>query len=238
MKMKDEPSTPKGNQGQKTIEQLLTAGLDFFAKYGPDGVTTRQISKGAGVNSAAIAYYFGGKEGYYLAVIKRHIERRGEPVLALLAEISKKFRESEQTPDVAASLLEELMFNLSVTTLLDPTSGAMLGIYTREHLQPTSAFDMIHEEIDMRLHGTVSELVGCITQNPTDSPETVVQTYAVLGQILHFRISITTACRFMHWDEITEERAEVIAKIISKMASRSLGIEAVQANRAGKEHPR
>ena len=154
------------------MEQLLVAGLDAFAKYGPDGVTTRQISKAAGVNSAAIAYYFGGKEGYYHAVIRHHMDKQGEPVFSLLAEISEEFRDSDQTPPVAASLLQKLMAGLIVTTLLNSNSGSMLSIYLREHLQPTSAFALMHEEIDMRLLSTFSELVGCVTQSPADSSET------------------------------------------------------------------
>ena len=52
-------------------EKLLAAALPLFPQYGYAGVSIRTIAEAAGVNSAAISYYFGGKEGLYAAVLER-----------------------------------------------------------------------------------------------------------------------------------------------------------------------
>jgi hypothetical protein len=52
-----------------------------------------------------------------------------------------------------------------------------------------------------------------------------LQTHAIFGQILHFRIGGATICRRMNWEKITEERAEEIALLVTKMVFRSLGLE-------------
>ncbi len=52
-------------------EKLLAAALPLFPQYGYAGVSIRAIAEAAGVNSAAISYYFGGKEGLYGAVLER-----------------------------------------------------------------------------------------------------------------------------------------------------------------------
>ena len=54
-----------------TRTQLIDAGLRLFAIHGYDGVTTRQLSRQAGANLAAIAYHFGGKQGLYRAVLEK-----------------------------------------------------------------------------------------------------------------------------------------------------------------------
>jgi len=45
----------------------------IFSELGYDGASTRTISGEAGVNMAMLNYYFGSKEGLYLAVFERKI---------------------------------------------------------------------------------------------------------------------------------------------------------------------
>lgn len=52
-----------------THEKLIETGIKLFGKYGYDGVSTRQISKDAKVNIAAVCYYFGGKKKFYEEVV-------------------------------------------------------------------------------------------------------------------------------------------------------------------------
>lgn len=50
-------------------EKLIAAATVLFADHGYQGVSIRQIGEAAGVNSAMISYYFGGKQGLYDAVL-------------------------------------------------------------------------------------------------------------------------------------------------------------------------
>src|SRR3546814_17626771 len=60
---------PEGGyaKGEQTRARLLAAALDCFGPDGFEKVTTRQIATRAGVNLTALTYYFGSKEGLYLA---------------------------------------------------------------------------------------------------------------------------------------------------------------------------
>ncbi len=49
---------------------LIAAASKLFAQYGIDGVSTREITIEAGVNSAAIGYHFGTKENLAREVFK------------------------------------------------------------------------------------------------------------------------------------------------------------------------
>ncbi|MBV8391068.1 MAG: TetR/AcrR family transcriptional regulator [Mucilaginibacter sp.] len=54
-------------------EHILDVAERVFSELGFDGASTRTISGEAGVNMAMLNYYFGSKEGLFLAVFNRKI---------------------------------------------------------------------------------------------------------------------------------------------------------------------
>lgn len=58
-----------GEENESRRRLLATAGR-LFAEKGFDGVSTRDIANAAGVNISLISYYFNGKEGLYIAVLR------------------------------------------------------------------------------------------------------------------------------------------------------------------------
>jgi AcrR family transcriptional regulator len=54
-------------------DHILDVAERVFADYGFDGASTRTISGEAGVNMAMLNYYFGSKEGLFLAIFERKI---------------------------------------------------------------------------------------------------------------------------------------------------------------------
>lgn len=217
-------SHPRDGRREKAVAQLLDTGVEAFARYGPEGVTTRRLAKDAGVNSAAISYYFGGKEGYYIAVVKHLVQERAKSVLSLLARVSDELKRSGDPAEVGGKLLRRLLHDLAIAILLKPDGVAIASIISREQLHPTAAFELIYQEAILRMHRTLSELVGHATRTAPDSPDTIVRVHALLGQVLLFRIAGTTICRRLGWDRITEERAEYIAGIVMDMACRAIGL--------------
>jgi AcrR family transcriptional regulator len=64
-------------------DHILDVAEKIFSEVGYDGASTRMISGEAGVNMAMLNYYFGSKEGLYLAIFERKISAS----LALLQHI-------------------------------------------------------------------------------------------------------------------------------------------------------
>ena len=64
--------------GLDAKQRLIKAGMEIFGTFNLEGATTRQLAERAEVNQAAIPYYFGGKEGHYLAVIEHLIRTRAK----------------------------------------------------------------------------------------------------------------------------------------------------------------
>lgn len=231
MKRKARHAPAKG-RGEQTMEQLLEAGARSFARYGPEGVTTRQLADAAGVNSAAIAYYFGGKEGYYLAVVRYLIQDCAAPVVALIEGFGDEFERSDQSPEVARAMLLRLFSSFIKGLLLNPYGSYIASIFSREHLHPTAAYDMVCE-LFFRMHAIVTRLLGRALGLPTEEPDTMLRAHALLGQMFFFRVTATTICRRLGWDGINEERAAHVAEIFSELASRVISPPVAEASAGG-----
>src|ERR1700745_4534614 len=63
------PSKPAEDR-QKTQLQLLEAAGQEFAEKGFERTTAKEICERAGINTAAVNYYFGGIEGLHAAVLE------------------------------------------------------------------------------------------------------------------------------------------------------------------------
>lgn len=60
--------TPPRADGEASRQRLMQAGLQLFAQQGFAQTSIRELALAAGVNVAAISYYFGDKAGLYRAV--------------------------------------------------------------------------------------------------------------------------------------------------------------------------
>ena len=68
---------------QETQDAILRAATRIFAKHGFSGGRVEQISKAAKSHDRMIYYYFGSKEGLYIAVLENLYRRFNEAEAAL-----------------------------------------------------------------------------------------------------------------------------------------------------------
>ena len=74
---------------QATREAILKAATKVFAKYGYDGGSVEKISKAAKSVDRMIYYYFGSKEGLFIAVLEGIYQRMDEAEAALAIDTAK-----------------------------------------------------------------------------------------------------------------------------------------------------
>ena len=74
---------------QATREAILRAATKVFAKYGYDGGSVEKISKAARSYDRMIYYYFGSKEGLFIAVLEEIYRRMDEAESAIELELSR-----------------------------------------------------------------------------------------------------------------------------------------------------
>ena len=78
---------------QASRRAILDAAEELFSARGYDGASLGEIGRRAGVSSALPAYFFGGKDGLYHAVLERLLAQREErlgPLAATAAELLER----------------------------------------------------------------------------------------------------------------------------------------------------
>ena len=112
------PLGVRERSAQATRDSILRAAIKVFAKHGFDGGSVEKISKAAKSVDRMIYYYFGNKEGLFVAVLEE-IYRRfndaeaklelefGEPVVALTEVIRFVHRYYREHPEFVSLLNSE-----------------------------------------------------------------------------------------------------------------------------------
>lgn len=125
------------SDGEQSRERLLHAALRLFAQQGFAKTSTREIAEAAGVNLAAISYYFGDKQGLYRAVF---LESQGKPE----EEIARYADPSLSLADALRGLYLSFVEPLRQGDL----AQLCIKLHAREFLEPTGLWQQeIHEFI-------------------------------------------------------------------------------------------
>jgi AcrR family transcriptional regulator len=106
------------DHGSARAAEIVEAAAGLFAQNGFDGVSVRDICSTLGVNSSIVSYYFGGKKGLYLAVMRRLFqtlsshqvsgaESGRSPREELAALFQARFEAARQTPWLSGLLRRE-----------------------------------------------------------------------------------------------------------------------------------
>ncbi len=204
-------STARGEQAKA---QLIAAGISLFGEKGPQTATTREIAQLSGQNIAAIFYYFGSKEGLYLAVaqwiadfITQSLHAQAEQIDALLAR-----------PEVDAGLcrryLHESLLTMSGLLARGETMN-ISKIISREQLSPTGAYAVIHQQAIAPMHQRITRLVAGFTGCDPQALGTIVHTHALLGEVLAFRLARETILLRTGWRELGPAQVAQINQVLT-----------------------
>jgi AcrR family transcriptional regulator len=74
----------RNRSGEATRRKILDAAASVFAEKGVEGASLREIMIAAGVNIAAVNYYFGGKTDLLVAVVSERTRTLNNERIALL----------------------------------------------------------------------------------------------------------------------------------------------------------
>jgi TetR/AcrR family transcriptional regulator, regulator of cefoperazone and chloramphenicol sensitivity len=203
-------------RGDQTRLRLLETAIEIFAHSAYDSVRTRMLADAAGVNQAAIPYYFGGKEGLYLAVAQRIAERLGESITTLTGPARKLLDdETPATDEALEDALRDILANFARAILSQAESSASTAIILREQQQPTKAFDLLYSQAMEPLHRVVSTLVARLEKLNDDAPEAILHAHMLLGQVLGFIAARTTLMRRLNQRQIEAGQIDYIAELLS-----------------------
>ncbi|KQP47700.1 CerR family C-terminal domain-containing protein [Pseudorhodoferax sp. Leaf274] len=140
------------SDGQEARAQLLSTALALFAEHGFAKTSTRAIAQAAGVNLAAIRYYFGDKAGLYAACF-------GEPLGGNAGDLTHLY----DAPDLP---VDEALRRF-LTGYVEPLKQGeivrqCMRLHLREMLEPTSQWA---QEVERDIKGPHGVLVAILARH-------------------------------------------------------------------------
>ena len=195
-------------------DRILEAAGEMFAESGFRGATIRRICERAGVNIAAINYYFGGKERLYSEVL-RHWSEYALDKYPLLLGLGEEAPVEEQLKAFVRSLLFRL---------LDKGKPAWFGkLMAREMTEPTKAFERLVKEIvrprDKILASIVQKMIG----TPVGEEQVRLCCASILGQCIYYYNARAIMAKLYRRDVSKVDEIERIADHIVRFSL--LGLE-------------
>jgi TetR/AcrR family transcriptional regulator, regulator of cefoperazone and chloramphenicol sensitivity len=153
-------SSPQtGGQGKRG--RLLESAGEVFAEKGFDRATAREICARAGVNTAAVNYYFGGIDGLYAAVV-REAHHRLIASDDLAAAVAGK-------ADAAGKL--QAFLEKFADVLTGPAAASWPArIIGREVLAPTPGAAEVHEQERLGKLCILKQIVADLLGVPEGDP--------------------------------------------------------------------
>ncbi len=206
---------PRGNtdSGGAANDRLIEAGIDVFCEYSYEAATTRMIAKRAGVNIAAIPYYFNGKEGLYHAVVERIVARLQSFVRPTLNTIGERAAQGDLTADEAISLVETLLGKMVDFMVGTQEAARFAQIVLREHLSPTSAYEIVYNRVMCPMINAIATMIAAATGQPV-SDTMRLRALAFIGQVMAFRVARETLVRALGFTGYSAEETRTIRRVI------------------------
>lgn len=205
-------------------ERLLHVAGIMFAEHGTDAVSTRELTKAAGANLSAIAYYFGGKAGLFKEVLAHTIDSAQQA----LGPVEERLRASVHTAggdpnrlsDAAARFTHEILH-----ALLEPgPEGWPNRIIMREIDHPTEAFDALHEAVFHPLHASFRDLVATAKGTDANDPDMVILAIALFGECMVFHRNGPIVLRHLGWNAFDKEKVDEVAALVTEGLQNALDL--------------
>ncbi len=165
------------SDGEATRERLLRAGLRLFAHQGFAATSTRELAQAAGVNIAAISYYFGDKAGLYRAVF---FEPLGDPAADIAGYAGVELSITDALRGFYRAMLEPLAQGEDMQLCVK--------LRMREMIEPTGLWD---QEIALGIRPMHEALLAVLCRHlGLPSPDDEVQRLAVCltGLAVHLHV--------------------------------------------------
>ncbi|CDL83101.1 transcriptional regulator CecR [Xenorhabdus szentirmaii] len=209
--------TAQTSRGEQAKQQLLEAAIEIFGKSGLEGATTRSIAQHAQQNIAAIAYYFGSKEGLYLSVVQHIADKLRSEFSSLIEAIDRFFAETPKPypKEEILAFIHQGMISYN-RLIFEKSSINISRIMSHEQLTPTEAYSVMHEQGLAPIYSRLNKLIANYIDADESQISTQIHTHALLGEILSFRLAREALLRQTGWDNIGAKEYELINQVLSQ----------------------
>jgi len=205
--IRDHDKSDKGRaSSERTRQALVQAALQLFGDKGFAATSTREIAAAARANIGSIAYHFGGKEALRDACAAHIVDGVGKvagPVLNALTPPADR-----ASAEMQLRLAVERMGGFM---LASPEAASYVQFILRELQHPTAALDIIFGGVIEPLHRRFCRIWATATGEEPESEAVKIVVFAMIGQLVYFRIGREAVVRRMGWDDLGPREAKQIA---------------------------
>jgi TetR/AcrR family transcriptional regulator, regulator of cefoperazone and chloramphenicol sensitivity len=217
-------ASAKPNLPDATPGRLLEAAGQVFADKGFEGATVREICQRAGVNIAAVNYYFRDKERLYIEAVKSACHGQAEQVPAW----------PEGTP---GSVKLRDFIQTMVRRMVDgQPSQWQRQLFLREMAQPTAACAELVREVIRPMAEVLSGILAELMPGVPEDKRWLIG-FSIVGQCLFYRLARPIVTMLVGEKEHRRYDATLLAEHITQFSLAALGLSKTQrapAKRASK----
>jgi TetR/AcrR family transcriptional regulator, regulator of cefoperazone and chloramphenicol sensitivity len=205
-------ATHRYDKGE-TRRRLLDRSAELFAEQGPDSVSVRDICAAAGVNLAAIAYHFGGKDELYSAALRAAMER-----------VAKQIRD-ESAPEEPDPLIRLRRHVLAFCrAFIGPASDPVCArLFMREMSAPSATLKDLVRDVVRPNFELVAGAIRALARDRIADEDVVLHVFSIVGQVLHYRNAAPITLRLLGWKGYPRGFAERAAAHIVAFSLRGIG---------------
>jgi AcrR family transcriptional regulator len=212
-------------KGQETRERILDVALKAFGESPFLAVTTRHISKAASVSLPTLQYYFGGKEGLYLACAEAIVERYRRHTKAAGAKAAEALNDGGSAATARAQL-KALIATLGTFLVGSREAGRWAQFVARELRDPGPAFEILYAGLWRPGVEITARLIARVLGIPQSDPAARIRALLLISSLLAFQSGRSISLRTMHWSTIGPVE---LAMVLSSVEAQ---IDAIGHNRS------
>ncbi|MBL9047364.1 MAG: CerR family C-terminal domain-containing protein [Tabrizicola sp.] len=200
------PPAPEG-----TRLALIRAGIRLFGLQGFSATSVRQLANEAQANIAAITYHFGGKDGLRLACAEEFGRRMG-------AATGARVVGGDISPDSAREELRTIVRTMLGFLLDAKGASELVPFMLRELAENGPGIDIVYRGFAEPTHRRLCLLWAQATGTEAEDESVKLAVFALIGQLMYFRIGQPIVSRRMGWAAIgPAELRQITDRIIRNL---------------------
>jgi AcrR family transcriptional regulator len=195
-------------KGEETKERILNAALEEFGEASFLAVTTRCIAEAACVSLPTLQYYFGSKEGLYLACAEAIVAqyRRNTTAATEAAEALRKGCTAED----ARAHLKAVFVALAEFSVGSRKAARWTHFVARELRDPGPAFEILYTNLWRPGVEITARLIACILGKAENDAPARIQALLLSSSLLVFQSGRSMSLRAMRWTTIGHEEMAMV----------------------------
>lgn len=196
--------------------KILIAALFEFGNAPVKDVGTRDIAKRAGVNIAAISYYFKGKDELYSELVSQ--------ITQYFCKCAAPFHErldalllAPSKPEARSLLRDYISWRVGMVSEKNELSKSIISIVSREEFNNTPLFKKLYSKVLGKADTLFAATLKIILDKKFDDESYKIMAVAFAGALIRFGTVPDSVMLTLGWDKIERSGVDKINRVIHSM---------------------